>query len=152
MLPGPIAVIEAIARLFYNPDFLVHTLSSTLRILVSVVAALVIGGALAVLPRYVPLLEGVVYDRIQPVLNSFPSLGWAMLAVIWFNISNFSVIFVQVAILIPFCLINIREGLRELDRELLEMGRSLTRQRAKVFVKIVVPQLHPYVMAATRIS
>jgi NitT/TauT family transport system permease protein/sulfonate transport system permease protein len=38
------------------------------------------------------------------------------------------------------------------DRELLEMARSLTRGRTKVFVKIVVPQLHPYVMAATRIS
>jgi NitT/TauT family transport system permease protein/sulfonate transport system permease protein len=42
--------------------------------------------------------------------------------------------------------------LRELDRELLEMGLSMTRGRAKLLIKVVVPQLHPYVMAATRIS
>ena len=70
-------------------------------------------------------------QRIKPVLNSFPSIGWAILAAIWFNPGDFGVIFVEVAILIPFCLINIAEGLRNIDRELMEMGTSFTpRSRA----------------------
>ena len=56
------------------------------------------------------------------------------------------------AILTPFCLVNISEGLKELDRELIEMGESFTRNRRKAFFKITVPLLMPYVMAAVRIA
>ena len=88
----------------------------------------------------------------NPFLNSFPSVGWAILGSIWFGASNTAIIFVEVAILTPFCLVNISEGLRELDRELLEMGRSFTRNRRKTFFKLVLPLLMPYVMAAVRIA
>ncbi len=47
------------------------------------------------------------------MLNSFPSIGWAILAAIWFDPGDFGVIFVEVAILILFCLINIAEGLAQ---------------------------------------
>ena len=63
----------------------------------------------------------------------FPSIGWAILAAIWFEPGDFGVIFVEVAILIPFCLINIAEGLRNLDRELLEMGTSVSHRDEREF-------------------
>ena len=152
IMPSPLLVLETLARLFYDPAFLNHTLISTVRVAAAVVLALLIGGGLALLPRAVPALEIVVHGRIKPFLNSFPSLGWAILAVIWFEISDFTVIFVQVMILIPFCLINIAEGLRELDQEALEMARSFTRSRIKVFLKVIMPMLVPYTVAAARIS
>ena len=152
IMPSPLLVLETLARLFYDPAFLGHTVISTVRVAAAVVVALLIGGGLALLPRSVPALEIVVHGRIKPLLNSFPSLGWAILAVIWFEISDFTVIFVQVMILIPFCLINIAEGLRELDQEVLEMARSFTRSRVKTFLKITMPMLVPYTVAAARIS
>ncbi len=94
----------------------------------------------------------VVDARIKPVLNSFPSIGWAILAAIWFDPGDFGVIFVEVAILIPFCLINIAEGLRNVDRELIEMGRSFTRRRARILWRLTLPLLVPYGLSATRIA
>jgi NitT/TauT family transport system permease protein len=152
VMPSPWSVAKTLARLFYDPSFLGHTVISTVRVAAAVFLALVIGSALALLPRVAPVLDVVVHGRIKPFLNSFPSLGWAILAVIWFEISDFTVVFVQVMILIPFCLINIAEGLRELDQEALEMARSFTRSRAKVFVKVIVPMLVPYAVSAVRIS
>ena len=55
-------------------------------------------------------------------------------------------------ILMPFALVNIAEGLREIDQEALEMGRSFTRTRSKIFFKITLPLLMPYVMGALRIG
>lgn len=152
VMPSPWLVAKTLGRLFYDPAFLGHTVVSTVRVAVAVVVALVIGGGLALLPRFWPILGVIVHERIKPFLNSFPSLGWAILAVIWFEISDFTVIFVQVMILIPFCLINVAEGLRELDQEALEMARSFTRSRAKVFLKVILPMLVPYAVAAARIS
>ena len=152
ILPGPVAVGQRLATLFLTPDFLWNVLASTWRVLVSIAAALAIGGGLAFLAYGVPWLDAVVDERIKPVLNSFPSIGWAILAAIWFEPGDFGVIFVEVAILIPFCLINIAEGLRNLDRELLEMGQSFTRHRGRILWRLILPLLVPYGLSATRIA
>jgi NitT/TauT family transport system permease protein/sulfonate transport system permease protein len=152
ILPGPVAVARRLIELAVTPDFLWNVLTSAWRVFASIAAALSIGGALAFLAAEVPLLADVVEARIQPVLNSFPSIGWAILAAIWFEPGDFGVVFVEVAILIPFCLINLSEGLRTIDRELLEMGQSFTRRRARVLWRLTLPLLVPYGLSATRIA
>lgn len=152
VLPGPLAVGRRLAELFTTWTAIEHTLTSAWRVVLSVVLALLLGGALAFLARFAPLFEDVVHQCIKPFLNSFPSIGWAILAAIWFEPGDFGVVFVQVAILTPFCLINISEGLRALDREILEMGVSFTRRRARVFARILVPLLMPYIVASLRIA
>jgi NitT/TauT family transport system permease protein len=152
ILPGPFAVAGRLLELAVSPDFLWNAFASTWRVLVSIALAVVIGGGLAFLAHGVPVLSGVVDARIKPVLNSFPSIGWAILAAIWFEPGDFGVIFVEVAILIPFCLINIAEGLRNIDRELTEMGRSFTRARARILWRLTLPLLVPYGLSATRIA
>ncbi len=152
ILPDPLSVARRLVDLFVTPDFLQHTFASTWRVVVSVIAALAIGGGLAFLADRLPVLEAAINERIKPVLNSFPSIGWAILAAIWFPPGDFGVIFVEVAILIPFCLINIGEGLRAIDRELLEMGHSFTRSRARILWRLTLPLLIPYVLSALRIA
>ncbi len=152
VLPGPGAVFELLVRLFVDPAFLGDTLISLARVVASVVAAMIIGGLLALLARAVPSLQWVVMRRIQPFLNSFPSVGWAILAVAWLDVSNAAVIFVEVIILIPFCLINIAAGLDEIDAEVIEMGRSFTRNRLRLVLRLYLPLLTPYLLAAARIS
>jgi NitT/TauT family transport system permease protein len=152
VLPNPLVVGRRLIDLFVTWDFLQHTLASTWRVLVAVASAMLIGGVLAFVAHSVPVLEAVVNERIKPVLNSFPSIGWAILAAIWFAPGDFGVIFVEVAILIPFCLINVGEGLRQIDRELMEMGQSFTRQRARILWRITLPLLVPFLLSALRIA
>ena len=152
ILPGPLQVLRRLVELFLTPEFLWQVFTSAWRVLVSIAAALLIGGGLAFLAWGVPWLEGVVDGRIKPVLNSFPSIGWAILAAIWFEPGDFGVVFVEVAILIPFCLINIAEGLRNIDRESMEMGRSFTRHRMRILWRLTLPLLVPYGLSATRIA
>ena len=152
VLPGPLAVARRLLALFSDPEFLYHTAASTCRVLLSVVLALVIGSGLALLQRAVPALDWVIRGGVQPFLNSFPSIGWAILAAIWFTPGHGSIIFVQVAILIPFCLINVAEGLRQIDREALEMAASFTRRRSRIAFLVGLPLLMPYLLGALRIS
>jgi NitT/TauT family transport system permease protein len=152
LMPSPWHVATTLAGLFLTPSLLADTAASAARVVASVALAAVLGGALAVIPWRWPVADAIVRDRITPFLNSFPSVGWAILAMIWFGTTDAAVIFVEVAILTPFCLINILEGLKELDRELIEMGASFTREGGRNFQKLVVPMLLPYVMAAIRIA
>lgn len=152
ILPSPIDVGWLTGRLLVDPDLARHTYTSLLRIVVAVGAALALGTAFALLPRYLPLSRTLVTGRILPFLNAFPTLGWAMMALFWFGIGTRSVVFVEVAILLPFCMINVATGLNNLDGELLEMGRSFTRHRWRLLRRVVLPMLTPYLLAAARIS
>jgi NitT/TauT family transport system permease protein len=152
LMPSPWQVAMRLYALFATPALLADTAASAARVVVAVVISTALGGALAVIPYRWPVTESIVRDRITPFLNSFPSVGWAILAMIWFGTTDAAVLFVEIAILTPFCLVNLLEGLKELDSELIEMGSSFSRNRGRHFVKIVVPMLLPYVMSAVRIA
>ena len=152
VLPKPMDVAQAFIDLLGSPAALPHTLASAGRLVLSILIALAIGGALAQLARSVPSLRGVVRERILPFLNSFPSMGWALLAVLWFGVSSFGVVFVEVMVLVPFCLINLAAGLDELDGEIVEMGRSFSRSRLRNFMRLTLPLLMPYVVATLRMT
>jgi NitT/TauT family transport system permease protein len=152
VLPSPSAVFNRLLDIAANPSLSRHVLITSLRVLASVMLALALGFLLALLANAVPWLSGVIMDRILVVLNGMPSVGWAVLAVIWFKVSDFTVIFVQVMILLPFSLINFAEGLRNLDREIIEMAESFARRRAGTVAKVMIPMLMPYGIAALRVS
>jgi len=153
ILPDPVKVLgRTFELLFTNPTLAQHTYISLARVLVSVALSLVIGSALVLLARYVSLTRGLLVERLLPTLNAFPSLGWAIIGLYWFGVSDIAVIFVEIAILLPFAMINVWEGLKQLDEDTMEMAYSFTRDRAKVLRKIVLPLLLPYMLAALRIS
>ena len=152
VLPGPGAVGYRMADLLIDPEFLGNALLSIARIVLSLTIAMLLGTALALLPFYRPASASVVHKVILPFFNSFPSLGWVLLATIWFNVSEFTVAFIQVAILLPFCLINVAEGVRVLDADTLEMGQSFTSRQRRLFIHIILPLLLPYLIGALRIS
>lgn len=152
IMPGPAAVGAQIWALFTDPIYIGHVAASTLRVVIAVLIALLLGTALAFLPRWLPVTELIVHERIKPLLNSFPSVGWAILAVIWFGPSHGTIVFIMVMILTPFCLVNVSEGLKELDADLLEMARSFTRRPVVILFKVTLPLLMPYFISALRIA
>lgn len=152
ILPTPWDVVHAMGQLVLRPSFAIHTLSSVVRVICSVVISTALGLGIGLLARGVPPLEWIITRRVQPFLNSFPSMGWAILAAIWFSFSNASVIFIEVVILLPFSIGIFLVGLQEVDAEMLEMGRSFTRRRIAVFVKLTLPMLLPYTIAVLRVT
>ena len=152
VLPNPVKVLTLTSRLFFDPDLVLHTAISLGRVIASVLLALSIGSGLVLVARYLPVTGLLVGNRLTPFFNSFPSLGWAILAVIWFGVSDQTVLFVETAILLPFCMINMWEGIKNLDPELLEMAGSFARRRARILRKVIFPLLFPYIFSALRIS
>lgn len=152
LMPSPWQVATRLVDLFVTPSLLADVAASAARVIAAVALATILGAVLALIPYRWPVADAIVRDRITPFLNSFPSVGWAILAMIWFGTTDAAVLFVEVVILTPFCLINLLEGLKELDGELIEMGTSFTRHRGRHFAKLVGPMLLPYVMSAVRIA
>ncbi|MEC7676417.1 MAG: hypothetical protein VYB89_12910, partial [Pseudomonadota bacterium] len=73
LLPGPGLVATRIWELFTDPLYLGHVVASSARVVVAVMIAVTLGAVLAFLPRWLPITEVIVHERIKPFLNSFPS-------------------------------------------------------------------------------
>ena len=152
VLPGPLDVLKAMAQFVTDPATAINALISFARVVASVTIAMALAIALAVAMRAMPVLEGIIERRILTFLNSFPSVGWAILGVVWFKISTPTVLFIQTAIVLPFCLINVLAGFQQIDRDLEELGASLTRSSVRRFFKLTLPLVAPFLIAGLRIA
>ena len=152
VLPGPPEVLATVARFFVDGSLLYHLGVSFGRVAAAVAIAMSLAVALALAARNSPTMAAVLERRVLVVLNSFPSVGWAILGVIWFGVTSPTVIFIEVAIILPFCLTNALEGFRNIDLELEEMGKSLSRNRWRRFTRLTLPLVMPFLAAGLRIS
>ncbi|HKS83936.1 MAG TPA: ABC transporter permease subunit [Pseudolabrys sp.] len=151
-LPGPWPVARRIAAFVTDRNELGQLGLSLFHVTAAIVIAFVFGCIFAALAHYVRSLSLLIENRFTPFLNAFSGIGWLFLAILWFGLDDATVIFAVTMILLPFTIINVGAGLKELDRDLIELGQSLTRQSLRRAWKITVPQLLPYLFAALRTS
>jgi NitT/TauT family transport system permease protein len=152
IVPDPSLVLPLAGQLLVEPSLAHHTYASLARVLVAVAIALVAGTALMLAARFLRLTRILVAHRLLPLLNAFPTVGWALLAVLWFGVNDVAVVFVVVAILLPFTMTNVWSGLITLDEDVYEMARSFTRDRVRRLRLVVLPALLPDLVASLRVS
>lgn len=151
-IPGPVVVARRMLAFVTDPLLALQLSISLFHAASGIALAFVIGAILAFGAHFIPATRLLVDSRLTPFLNAFSAIGWLFLGILWFGLDDTTVIFAITMILIPFSAINLRAGLNELDNELIELGRSLTRGRLKLLIKMIVPMMVPYVFATLRIS
>ena len=151
-MPGPVPVATTMMEILTDANTSRQILLSLIHISSAMVIAFVMGICIAILPNLNPISAHFVDQRLTPFLNSFSGVGWLFIAILWFGINSFTVVFAVTMVLVPFAIINLRTGLSEMDTEILELGTSLTRKKLKNFRKLVMPMLYPYAFATLRIS
>ena len=152
VMPGPWPVLIRFIEFFSEMDFVIHLMWSLTHILTAIIISFVIGLLLALLPFYLSITKTAIDLRLTPFLNSYSGIGWTLLAVLWFGINDLTVIFAITMVLVPFTIINIREGLIQLNTETIEMSKSFSRSKLKTLRLIILPSLYPYLFASIRIS
>jgi NitT/TauT family transport system permease protein len=151
LLPSPVQVAWRLWSFVTSWRDLGHLTSSLYHVAAAIVISFVIGSLLALIPYYVPALRFAIERRIGPFLNSFSAIGWTLLSIMWFGVSPLTVIFAISAVLVPFALVNMAAGLANLDLEIMEMAGSFTRRKWRMFVRVIVPSLYPFIFATLRI-
>ena len=152
LLPGPAVVARSLWALLTTPAGLAQAGASLFHVGMALLGAFLVGTVVALLPYYIGGLRLAIDARLTPFLNSFPGIGWTLLAIIWLGLGLSTVIFAVAVILVPFMIINIREGVRTVDRDLIEMAASFGANRWREFIHIILPSLLPFMFSAIRVS
>jgi NitT/TauT family transport system permease protein/sulfonate transport system permease protein len=151
LLPSPAQVAWRLWQFVTSTRDLGHLGASLSHVAMAIAASFAIGTLLALIAYYLPPLRLAIERRIGPFLNSFSAIGWTLLSIMWFGVTPLTVVFAISAVLVPFALVNMSAGLANVDAETLEMARSFTRRRARMFALVIVPSLYPFVFATLRI-
>jgi ABC-type nitrate/sulfonate/bicarbonate transport system permease component len=152
LLPAPDKVFLALVGILKSPNGWMHIGITTYRVVLGTLIGSVVGTFFGVMTRYNRLAEAAVRSVIHPVLQSVPSICWALVFVLWFGLSNVTPVLTVAVAIAPFFIINIWEGMKELDLNLVEMAGMYTHRRSLVLGKVIAPMLYPYAFAATKSS
>ena len=83
---------------------------------------------------------------------SLPGLVYALLAIMVFGIGLAAPVVAIAVASLPFVAVNVREGVRSVDKQLLEMCRVYKVDRSRIIRQVIIPTLMPFIMAAVRIG
>ncbi|MGZ5574945.1 MAG: ABC transporter permease [Methylobacter sp.] len=148
-LPTP----EAVARVFWQAcmsgQLPFHLGVTLLRLVVSFTIAMLLGCAIGIVLGRNKKLDAF-FDNWLVIFLNVPALVTIILCYVWFGLVESAAILAVVINKLPNVIVTIREGTRTLDQDLLDMACCYRFGRRKTLVHVIWPQLHPFVMGATR--
>jgi len=149
LVPAPSQIVDVIAD--KNSVILGHTLVTLEETLLGFVLALGLGVLCAIGIVHFSLLRDTLYPTLI-MFNSFPKIAIAPLFVVWIGVGMESKIAnAFLTALFPIVL-NTIMGLTDMDPELLELVRSMSKSRSVLFWKIRLPHSLPYLFAGCKIG
>lgn len=147
--PRPVLVTEVFWRASISGELPYHLGMTLLRLIVSFSIAMLLGCAMGIaLGRHKKL--DAFFDNWLVIFLNVPALVTIILCYVWFGLVESAAIIAVVVNKLPNVIVTIREGTRALDQDLMDMARSYRLSKRKILLEIIWPQLHPFVMGATR--
>jgi NitT/TauT family transport system permease protein len=148
-LPTP----ETVAKVFWlacvTGRLPFHLGVTLLRLVVSFTIAMILGCAIGIVLGRNKKLDAF-FDNWLVIFLNVPALVTIILCYVWFGLVESAAILAVVVNKLPNVIVPIREGTRTLDQDLLDMARCFHFSKRKTLVHVIWPQLHSFVMGATR--
>jgi NitT/TauT family transport system permease protein len=151
LMPGPLSTLAFIAAEYQRGALLFNLGATAERVLVAFSVGMLLGviaGAAMGLSRTVDrllggwLLAGLTVPRIVLFVVAYLLLG----------LNDVAAIGALVITITPTVVVQLREGTRALDTKLLEMAHAFGRRRTEIWLRVILPQLMPYVIGTARAS
>ncbi|MDI1277132.1 ABC transporter permease [Methylobacter sp.] len=148
-LPTP----ETVAKVFWlgcvSEQLPFHLGVTLFRLVISFSVAMLLGCAIGIVLGRNKKLDAF-FDNWLVIFLNIPALVTIILCYVWFGLVESAAILAVVINKLPNVIVTIREGTRALDQDLLDMARCYHFGKRKTLVHVIWPQLHPFVMGATR--
>ena len=148
LLPTPLKTVKTLGSLATTGEFYLSVLFSLSRILLGIILALSAGTLLALLTTK----SAFCHHLFSPVLTLFkstPVASFIFLVLLWVG-RDLVPLWIAFMMALPIVWSNVREGLLQTDRHLLEMAKLFDVPKMRVLLQLRLPALAPYFLSACR--
>lgn len=149
LLPRPSNIGMEMASSY--PLLLGHTWVTLQEVLVGVAASLVAGVSVAMAIAYWRTVERALYPFVI-ASQAVPIVAIAPILLIWFGYGLLPKVIVVVLISFFPIVVNMVDGLRSVDPDMVNMMRTLGARRRHVFTKVQIPGSLPFLFSGVRIA
>jgi len=151
VLPAPVDVVKAAWRLTASGELWTHVRVSAARALTGLAIGGGLGLALGLLTGSVKVAETLLDSTLQMVRN-IPALALIPLVILWFGIDESAKLFlIAVSVFFPIYL-NTFHGIRNVDPQLIEMGRTYGLTRWQLYKEVILPGAMSSILVGLRFS
>lgn len=147
LLPSPLSVAQTLTGLIVTTEFWSITAQSLMRIGIGFIAGVVVGTAAAFVTTRWSAADLLIAGPLR-IIRATPVASFAILALVWIPSGGVpaAIVFAMVT---PLVWDTIAAGLRQPDRELLEMAEVFAFSRWDRLRRVELPGLRPYFVAAS---
>ncbi|MGH6991266.1 MAG: ABC transporter permease [Stellaceae bacterium] len=147
----PSLMFEALWRLTLSGQLLFDLGASAAPFFWGLAAAVVVGVPLGILMGWRRRV-GQTLDPLLTALYASPLVALAPLIVIFLGVGPTGKAFIVFVLTVFDFVFNAYAGVRSMDRLLINVVRSLGGREKDIYLKVIVPSVLPYLVAAMRIS
>lgn len=144
-------ILLSLYQLIFSRELVGHILASLGRFLSGYLLAATVAVSLGVILGYFRLAYSLCEGLIE-FLRPMPSVAIIPVAILFLGIGDYMMVAVTMYACAWPILINTIDGVRNIDRTLIDTGRTFGLGRWKALGKIVLPAASPYIMTGLRIS
>ncbi|MGL5693594.1 MAG: ABC transporter permease [Peptostreptococcaceae bacterium] len=149
ILPSPVDIIEVFFKDYEN--LYLNTLVTLNEAILGFILAIVIALFIGVLMDFIPILKKCFYP-IMLVTQTIPTITIAPLLIIWFGFGILpKVLMVTLTCFFPI-LINFVDGINEIDRDYLNLFRTMKANRLDTFIHLKFPMAIDKLFSGLKIS
>ncbi len=147
----PSLMLAGLVEMIEDGELLDALWASAVPFVLGLAAAAVAGIALGIVMGWRTRV-GYALDPLLTVFYASPLVALAPLVVVFFGVGLFAkTMIVFVLAVFPF-IFNASAGTRAVDRLLIDVVRSLGGGEKDLYVKVIIPSVLPYIVAAARIA
>jgi NitT/TauT family transport system permease protein len=149
VLPTPWQVLQNLIIHLTDGDLLFHVGTTLSRVVVSFFLAMSSGVALGIVMGRYKQWDNALDGMLVFALN-LPALVTIILCYLWFGLGEFAAILAVMINKFPVVVVNMREGARAVDHNLLQVADAFRLNWKKRLFRIYLPQLYPYLLLSAR--
>ncbi|GAA3773110.1 ABC transporter permease [Microbacterium kribbense] len=149
VLPSPIDVVVQLGKNLGEGNTYYQLYITIVRVLLGMALG-VTSGIIAGIIMGLSRLGEELLDVWVLSLFTVPAIVYAMLCLLWFGLNDWAAIIAVGVGVLPAIAINMWQGTKAIDRDLIHMARSFRFSRRSIVLRVVLPQLIPYILAAFR--
>jgi NitT/TauT family transport system permease protein len=149
LLPAPSAIAD---RLHSKADlYPIHTWVTLYETLAGFALAVLVGVVAAALIVMTPAVRDVIMPLLL-IAQIVPKVAIAPILLIWFGYGLMPKVIIAFLVAFFPIIVNMASGLTSVERELLELGRSLEANRWQIFWKFRVPSALPELFSGMKVA
>lgn len=148
---SPLAIAQRLIDLVSTGELWPHLTQTLIEVALGMSIGVPLGAVLGIALGSSVLLGGWLLPYMM-ALYSLPRVVLAPLFIIWFGVGLLSKVTMVVTMVVFVVFYNVYQGVQQIDRDLLDVTRSLRASRIQTLRWVVLPSLVPWLITGIRLS